>query len=181
MTKNHGKYFPHNTRKYTAWSAVIITLLIVLNIFFVLANIILADNQKNIEASIKQDILKNPLNPKNYERLAQVYFNDDKIAAKNEYLLAEELFQNINENVLGINVSPWQNWLELNNDKNKMIQELLYWQNISKNFPDYYYSRLKLTNLYFKLGMKNEFDKSLNSLKVEKPYFELVKSFELLN
>lgn len=150
--------FPHFPRIISAgffirpvkyFSAFLLAAIIVLNLLY---DLTVFGNQ---EKQLRQAILHNPFLGSNHERLGEYYLTQNIDEAKKEYYLAQDLFDNTNptfDKVLGVSVSPWQRWLEIESQKEKARQEIKLWEELKSKHPDYLYANLKLAHLNFQLG-----------------------------
>lgn len=172
--------FPHFTRKINAvsWVFPLRTLTVILLVTIIILN--LCHNllfETNLEKELQQQIISNPANYLLHEKLGQTYLSINAEAAKKEYELAQELYQQnqlSNSNVLGLQSSPWQNWQNMISIQEKLKQEVALWRGINATFPDYRYALLKLAALKYQLGEKEESEKYLEILLRQNPKNETV-------
>jgi hypothetical protein len=149
--------FPHFPRKLTAglvkFLKICILFFLLLVLFINLISFLLFKN--NTHKSIYYEILKNPQNALPHEKLADYLLGTNEEDALYEYQLAEELYREKSRNrtnVLGIQRSPWQKWLEKKRDKDKNIDDLAYWTKVRTKFPNYQYALYKLAALNFEIN-----------------------------
>jgi tetratricopeptide (TPR) repeat protein len=175
--------FPHFFRNITAlfssvWKYFFIALLLSLIVINLLHSRIFGFTKEN---ELKIQIMAFPSESIYHERLAHYYLSVNHQASEREFALAEELLPEstyLSENILGLQSSPWQYWLKLQKEKERLRQETTYWQNIASKFPDYRYALVKLAVLHHSLGEKEESDKYLQMLLKNDPANELVLSLK---
>ena len=88
-------------------------------------------------------------------KLAQYALSSNLLVAQKEYALAQELFSQQNysqENILGIQAPPKDEWLQIENKKRLLEQEVFFWESIFNKHPDYIYAAYKLAVLHAQLG-----------------------------
>lgn len=150
--------FPHFPRIFSAGyflrpikylTAFFLVAVIALNLLYDLT--VFVDQEKQL----RQAILHNPFLGSNHERLGEYYLGQNIDEAKKEYYLAQDLFDNTNptfDKVLGVSVSPWQRWLEIESQEERTRQEIKLWEESKIKYPDYLYTGIKLASLHFQLG-----------------------------
>lgn len=100
-----------------------------------------------------------PFDSQLHEKLGRYYLEVNLQAAQREYLMAEEFYQSriiSDGKIAGIQSPPWQTFLNLIGKRDKIRKDLIYWEKVTKNFPDYQYAKLKLAVLHAQLGEKNK-------------------------
>ncbi|MBM3283252.1 hypothetical protein FJY90_03270 [Candidatus Gottesmanbacteria bacterium] len=108
------------------------------------------------EKRLRYAILRDPQNYKLHENLGKYYLGLDAAAARQEYLLAEELSRLADIPEAEKKESPWQKWESVSSQKQKLEQEVAFWERVRQIYPDYQYANMKLAALYFQLGQKSK-------------------------
>ncbi len=119
------------------------------------------------EKELQMNILKEPERSILHEKLGLLYLPINKNAAYKEYLLAQEYFiqsRSFKKDVLGIQSQPLQTWHNLETIKNNLSNEVSYWDNIYKFYPDYQFALIKIGSLYFELGDYDMAKKYINEV-----------------
>ncbi len=128
-----------------------------------------------MEKKLRRQILLWPYQESVHRNLANYYLFFNAQAAKNEYLLAQDLYffslsASNHPNLLGMQSSPWQSWLEIENQRQRLESQLYKWQVVLAGFPDFQYAKLQLANLYYQLGDKDKALEILTTLCEENPH-----------
>lgn len=175
FNRKHFKKFPHIKRSI---SALIPTGMVKSFFLFCLLTITVINlfysffSNPTIEENLKLSLMLNPQNSSLHERLGQYYVGINSQAAQKEYQLAEIYYiRNYHENsqVLGEQSSPWQTWLNLLSQKEKIRGEIKSWEKLQSLYPDYTYIQMKLAALYYLLGEKDKSREYLQKVLIEKP------------
>lgn len=140
---------------------------------FILINLLTDINlSNNEEKKLRQKILQNPFHSSPHKSYARFLLGVSVSAAKNEFALAQDLYDpaKLTENkVLGLSVSPWETWLEIENQNEKIIEEIDYWRQIKNKYPEYLYADLKLVTLNYQIGYKDLARNYLKDLLIKNP------------
>ena len=163
--------FPHFLRIIPEWSKFINKLTIILFIIFILV-VNVAFEYKSSLQEINYEIMRNPQDLSLHERIAEKYLYINKEVAEREFYIAEELFKGETDqgkNVLGAEISPWQNWQNISEKKEAITHDIKYWSSINLTFPTYKYAFIKLTVLNYELANIEKAKKYLSSALLESP------------
>lgn len=95
-----------------------------------------------------------------HEKLAKNYLPVNREEAYREFKLAYQYSE-----VLGAQTGPMDAWNQSVNEDEKIKNELEYWKEVNKNFPDYNYAYLKIATLNYQLGNKDEAKSIISNLK----------------
>ncbi len=159
-------FFPHFFRRITA-----LPFLHYLNYFFWL--LLLASIPLNLYHSkifgftnltkLRYELLEFPNNQHFHTELGNYYIS------QNQFDQAEKEYRLANDNILGTTTSPEDTNNNIRNKMQNLQDEIIIWQNISYNFPDYNFSYLKLATLYIALGKKDETKRYIDILLSHDP------------
>lgn len=150
--------FPHINRKLTA--TVLFVLFLLVNFLNLWHNHLFKIDE---EKKLRLLLLQNPASSGLHEQLGLYYVRTNEQAAQREYKLAQEY-----SNVLGTG-SPWQTWQNLLSRKNNAEQELKYWKTVTEIYPDYLYAYLKLAEINWQKGSKEEAKNYLKIVRQKDP------------
>lgn len=164
--------FPHFPRKLTAalpsWQAKkVISLFLLLILLFNLGESFIFPF--NEEKRLRYQLMRQPAEFGLHEKLGQYYLKVNSAAAEREYLLAEEFYRLTLPAEESSGESPWQRWIAINLEKQKLKDEMLFWEEVCQTTPDYQYAPFKLAALYFQLGDKNKAREYLEKVREEWP------------
>ena len=168
--------FPQFYRNFTALLIFLCLMSIIVNIFH--QQFFSIDEEK----ILRQSIIFDPGNSLLHEKLGQYYLTLNAQVAEQEYALAEEFSYSsrpiTSDNVAGIHSSPWQTWLNIISRREKLKEEIKYWELVIKTYPDYFYANLKLAVLYYQIGEKSKSQKYLQTFLQEEPLNSIALSLK---
>lgn len=165
---------PHINRKFTA--PFYHCLLIVCFIFLltIIGANLLYDQfyPSNEEKKLRLAVMNDPANYLLHEKLGQYYLNINENEAEKEYLLAEEFYREYSSNtphVLGSQSTPWQTWTNITMQKNRLEEEVRFWESVHQDFSNYIYAPIRLASLHQKLGNIKKAQEYLEEVLKESP------------
>ncbi|MBI2617671.1 hypothetical protein HYW55_06060 [Candidatus Gottesmanbacteria bacterium] len=149
-----------------------------------LVNISLTTNT-SYENQLRIDVLKNPFDSNTHQELGIYALSINGNLAKEEFTLAQELYKNTFQknpqtSVLGEESQPIEVWNSLTTMREKRIAEEVYWETLSKAYPDYTYSYLKRAEIELELGEKKIAQKLLDQAHYTSPTNKEVKILKKL-
>lgn len=166
--------FPHFPRIFSAGNILrILKYLGVLFIsLFILVNLLYdLTFYKDPEKKLRQEILRYPFVIDNHEQLGLFYLKKNLSAARQEYYLAQDLYDPApsSNQVLGVSTSPLQKWLDIASQSEKIKNEIVLWEKTKDKYPEYLYAYLELADLHFILGENHLSKESLADLLKKSP------------
>lgn len=167
--------FPHFLRVFPARLFVLglqttLWLFLYLCLLFNLLNNYLVKTDE--EKTLRLSIMKNPKEARFHEKLGEYYLSINKEEAEKEYTLAQEYYllsEPQKNNVLGVQTSPWERWTEIATKREKLKQQVEYWEKIHRRLPNYLFAITKLTTLNYQLGDKEKAKDYLEIASKEDP------------
>lgn len=158
---------PHNLRIFHAFLPTIRGLSLFILISIISINIYYDKyfNELNRNKALNQ-VLIDPYESEYHVRLAKEYLEVNSDFAEKEYLLADELFNEMNQSsgVLGVQTSPALTWSQIKFQQENHMDNIKYWKKIIEKFPDYRYGYLAVASYYFEIGDKENSLLYLNKL-----------------
>lgn len=131
------------------------------------------------EKTARQQLLASPYDASAHHRLAQLLVNINAAAAEKEFLLTEMLQQSKTPHVLGVRTSAWEEWVYLQEEQERILDRLVFWETVHKKFPDFQYATAYLASQYAAIGDKEksiEYQQILLHEHPEGKFTEVVKT-----
>ncbi|MBI5452309.1 hypothetical protein HY945_02515 [Candidatus Gottesmanbacteria bacterium] len=179
----YGLQFPHNIRKISAPSHLPLIKPLFFLFFLTIITINLAHRfffPFTEEKLLQLQIMQNPLSSSLHEKLGQYYLPVNMAEAQKEYRLAQENFrdnQTEGITVLGKQSSPKETWENIKNQRQQLLEESKYWQELLRQYPDYQYTLLKLAAIYSQLGDRERAKEYLGEVLKQSPTDETALKF----
>lgn len=172
--------FPHFPRKLTAalpscQAKKVISLFLLLILLFNLGESFIFPF--NEEKNLRYQLLNYPQDFKLHERLGRYYLEVNNEAAEREYLLAEEFYRLASPSETGMKESPWQKWSDIILQRQKLEQEILFWEEVRQAFPSYHYATFKLAAVHFQLGNDDKAREYIKIAREKSPTDEAILRF----